>query len=308
MRNDGGQSRSDGPALGRTRTGIHMCGRYASSASPDDLIEEFEVVVDATGERTRSLLATPQNPPVGAADYNMAPTKQAPVVLTRERDGQNVRQLRFLTWGLIPSWAKDASVGARMINARAETLLEKPSFAKAATARRCIVPAHGWYEWQVSPVATNAQGKPRKQPFFMHRTDGASCALAGVYEFWRDRHAVDENQAWVASFAIVTTSAGPGLDRIHDRQPLVLQPHQFADWLDPQLTDASDVAPFLQAGDSSGIEAYPISTAVSAVANNGPGLLSPLPADQLVGVVDPMTGEVLGHSGELQLDPLAGAR
>src|SRR5690606_3530839 len=145
-----------------------MCGRYAASADPDELIEAFEVEVDATAERSRSLLVKPQDPPPGAPDYNMAPSKQAPVVLQRRPKGTEdeaappVRQLRLLSWGLVPSWAKDPSVGVRMINARAESVLEKPAFAKAALRRRCLVPARGWYEWQASPVATDPKGKPRK--------------------------------------------------------------------------------------------------------------------------------------------------
>src|SRR5690606_3625209 len=150
-----------------------MCGRYAASANPDELIEAFEVEVDATAERSRSLLVKPQEPPPGEPDYNMAPSKQAPAVLERrprddpDEDAPPARQLRLLTWGLVPSWAKDPSVGARMINARAKSLLEKPAFTKAALRRRCLVPARGWYEWQASPVATDARGRPRKQPFFI---------------------------------------------------------------------------------------------------------------------------------------------
>lgn len=275
-----------------------MCGRYAASATTGDLVEEFEIHLDATGETSRSLLVAPQTPPPGAPDYNMAPTKQAPVVLTRPvkdaDDDTPVRQLRHLTWGLVPSWSKDANIGLRMINARAETLLEKGAFAKAAVSRRCIVPAQGWYEWQVSPVSTDAKGKPRKQPFFTHRTDGEDCAFAGVYEFWKDPSVADDSAAWVVSFSIITTSAGEGLDRIHDRQPLVLERGDWADWLDPSMTNAGDVAQFLRSGDASPFEAYPVSPAVSAVRNNGIGLIAPLPREALDGVVDPATGEIIG--------------
>ncbi|MHA6750077.1 SOS response-associated peptidase [Dermacoccus nishinomiyaensis] len=278
-----------------------MCGRYAASASTGELVEEFEVDVDATGEQTRSLLASPQNPPVGEPDYNMAPTKQAPVVLTRPERlddvsrGEARRQLRHLTWGLVPSWSKDTKGGVRMINARAETLLEKPSFAKAARARRCLVPASGWYEWQLSPTALDAKGKPRKQPFYMRRVDGTDVAFAGLYEFWRDRSLPDgDPAAWLTTFAIITTSAGEGLDRIHDRQPLALEREQWADWLDPTLTDDADVAMFLTPGDSSPFEAYPVSRAVSSNRTNGLGLIEPAPESDLVGVVDPATGEIIG--------------
>jgi putative SOS response-associated peptidase YedK len=212
------------------RTLSTMCGRYAATANPDELVEEFEVDEDRSVEPVRSILKNPQNPPPGTPDWNMAPSKQAPVVLTRVPREQReegyagepapVRQLRLLTWGLVPSWAKDLKIGMRMINARADSVLEKPSFAKAAASRRCLVPAQGWYEWQKSPVTKDAKGNPRKQPFFMHRADGEPVAFAGLYEFWRDREVADKDDpsAWLTTFTIITTDAEPGLDRIHDRQ------------------------------------------------------------------------------------------
>lgn len=277
-----------------------MCGRYAATADPDELIEAFEVDTDATGERTRSVLVNPQDPPAGTPDYNMSPTKQAPVVLTRAPRGTDagadpVRQLRLLSWGLVPAWAKDPKVGMRMTNARSETLLDKPAFAKAARSRRCLVPAAGWYEWQVSPVAKDAKGKPRKQPFFLHRGDGGLLGFAGLYEFWKDPAAAEEDpDRWLVSFTILTTSAEPGLDRVHDRQPVVLEPEAWEDWLDPGQTDPDAVRALLEPPGAGRFEAYPISTAVNTTRNNGAHLLEPLPEDQLVGVVNPATGEVLG--------------
>lgn len=277
-----------------------MCGRYAATAHPDELVEAYEVEVDATGEPSRTVLKSPQVPPPGQPDYNVAPSKQAPVVLTRaprgEADGIPVRQLRLLTWGLVPSWAKDPSVGARMTNARSETVLDKPAFARAASARRCLVPITGWYEWQTSPVAVDAKGRPRKQPFFITRADAAPLALAGLYEFWKDPSAPAEDPlSWVVSYTIITTAAEPGLHRIHDRQPVALEPDQWQDWLDPGLTSPDDVRSLLDASHVPGrFQAWPVTPAVGATRNNGPGLLEPLPADQLLGAVDPATGEVLG--------------
>jgi putative SOS response-associated peptidase YedK len=198
-----------------------MCGRYAASASLDELVEEFAIELDASAGPSRSILVNPQSPPPGSPDWNMAPTKQAPVVLTRAVAGQPVRQLRLLTWGLVPSWSKDPKGGVRMINARAETIATKPAYARALAARRALVPAQGWYEWQVSPTATDAKGKPRKQPFFIHRGDGDVVAMAGIYEFWRDREIADADDpaAWLTTFAVLTTHAEPGLDRIHDGSP-----------------------------------------------------------------------------------------
>ena len=277
-----------------------MCGRYASSSRPEDLVEEFEVDEDRTSQFARSILAAPQSPPAGAPDFNMAPTKQAPVVLTRASRGAVVadptRQLRLLTWGLVPSWSRDVKVGLRMINARAESLLDKSSFAPAAAARRCLVPADGWYEWQVSPTALDAKGKPRKQPFFVHRSDGAPLAMAGLYEFWRDRSlGEDDPDAWLTTYAIITSAADPGLDRIHERQPLVLEREDWADWLDPAQTDPASVRAHLGFAEPGRFDAYPVGTAVNSSNNNGQQLLVPAARSDLVGVVDPTTGEIIGE-------------
>lgn len=284
-----------------------MCGRYAATARPEDLVEEFEVDEDLTSAPARSILATPQVPSPGEPDYNMAPTKQAPVIVAR-RPGTGIpadepaaprRQLRLLTWGLVPSWAKDTTGGPRMINARAETLGEKPAFARIAGARRCLVPATGWYEWQHSPVATDAKGAPRKQPFFVHRADGEPLALAGLYEFWRDpSRDRDDPLAWLATFTIVTQAAEPGLDRLHDRQPVVLDRSDWRRWLDPdaglaQVADLLAPSTLRDRADLGRFAAYPVTTAVNGVRNNGPHLLDPAPRDTLAGVVDPTTGEIL---------------
>lgn len=277
-----------------------MCGRYAASANLDDLVEEFEVDEDHTGEPARSILVTPQDPPAGTPDYNMAPTKQAPVVLTRTPRGSEsgvepLRQLRLLTWGLVPSWSKDVRGGARMINARAETVAEKPAFARALGARRAIVPASGWFEWQVSPTATDAKGKPRKQPFYVHRQDGQSLGMAGIYEFWRDRTIADaeDPMAWLTTFAVLTVAAEPGLDRIHDRQPLVLEREDWERWLAPDVTAPGEVADLLVTAPPGRFLAHPVSRAVSSNRSNGAALIDPVPVSELVGVVDPMTGEIL---------------
>ena len=264
-----------------------MCGRYAASASPEDLVEELEVEDDESGGRLEP-------------DWNLAPTHPAAVVLQRprraERDGPAVRQLRVLTWGLVPSWAKDPSIGSRMINARSETLLDTAAYRKAAVARRCLVPADGWYEWQASPTATDAKGRPRKQPFFVHLADGERLAFAGLYEFWRDRSRPDDDpEAWRTTFTIITTDAEPGLDRIHDRMPLVLPPERWADWLDPTRASPDDVRALMAPVPPGRFAAYPVGRRVGDVRNTGPDLVQPALPEELVGVVDPMTGEVLGQ-------------
>ena len=276
-----------------------MCGRYASSSRPEDLVEEFGVLEDRTGETSRSILATPQTPPAGQPDFNVAPTKQAPVVLTRpvrgDADSVPVRQLRLLTWGLVPSWSKDIKVGLRMTNVRSESVLDKSAFARAVAVRRCLVPADGWYEWQASPTVVDAKGKPRKQPFFIHRSDGAPLAMAGLYEFWRDRSVADDDpNAWLPTYTIVTTAAEPGLDRIHDRQPLVLEREHWDDWLDPLQNDLAAIKVHLDFSAPGRFDAYPVGTAVNSSRNNGEQLLTPLVRSDLVGVVDPTTGEIIG--------------
>lgn len=283
-----------------------MCGRYAASANPDELIEAFDVDLDATAEPARSVLVNPQTPAPGEPDYNMAPTKQAPVILMRSPRGQEerseteaaapVRQLRLLTWGLVPSWSKEVKSGVRMINARSETVLSSRAYAPAARTRRCLVPARGWYEWQQSPVAKDTKGKPRKQPFFVESESDDIIAFAGLYEFWRDPAVADSGDpmAWLTTFTIITTDADPGLDRIHDRQPLVLNPGDWATWLDPALADPDDIVELLRFHDPGRFSAHPVSRAVSSNRSNGPQLIEPVPVGELVGVVDPSTGEIIG--------------
>ncbi|MFZ5872352.1 MAG: SOS response-associated peptidase [Actinomycetota bacterium] len=276
-----------------------MCGRYAASRNPDDLVEEFEVqevALDPPG-------AGQEEPDGVAPDWNVAPMRPHPVVLERpprgEPDAEPTRQLRLLTWGLVPSWAKDRSTGNKMINARAESLLDKPAYRRAAIARRCLVPADGWFEWQASPVVKDAKGKPRKQPFFVRPEDGSVIAFAGVYELWRDpSRDADDPFAWLATYAIVTTDAEPGLDRIHDRMPLVLPRDRWDAWLDPSVSEPDDVRSLLLPAPPGRFVAVPVSPLVNNVRNNGPELVEPLAVDDLVGVVDPATGEVLGGQGE----------
>jgi putative SOS response-associated peptidase YedK len=250
-----------------------MCGRYASSRSPGDLVLEFDIEENDVEAES----AAP-------ARFNIAPTDTVPVVLERLRPPEPeaepaaepavVRRLRPLTWGLVPSWSKQRTGGARMINARAESLLEKPAYRKAALTRRCLIPADGWYEWQVSASELDAKGKPRKQPFFMHLADGAGLAFAGIYEFWRDRSLdADDPQAWLVTFSVITTAAEPGLAMIHDRMPLVLPRDRWNPWLDPQLQDQDEVRGLIEALPPGRFAARPVTTRVNSVRNDGPELL-----------------------------------
>jgi putative SOS response-associated peptidase YedK len=255
-----------------------MCGRYAASKHADALVEEFEVEETLVDEEL-------------AEDFNVAPTKNVYAVLTRRKkdeadDAPAHRQLRVLRWGLVPSWAKDPAIGNRMINARMETLAEKPSFKRPFAKRRCLLPADGYFEWYTPEgenVPKTKAGKPQKQPFFIHRADGASLAMAGLYEFWRDKEKDPEDpDSWLVSATIITTSSTDDMGRIHDRMPLVVEKDDWQRWLDPDLQEVGDLESLLVPAIAADLSAYPVSTRVNNVRNNGPDLVEPLPLDDVV--------------------------
>jgi putative SOS response-associated peptidase YedK len=197
--------------------------------------------------------------------WNIAPTDPARVVLERVVDDQPDRQLRTLRWGLVPSWAKDRKIAARLINARSETVLDKPAFKAAAARRRCLVPADGYYEWMKTVE--------RKVPTYLHG-DGV-LSFAGLYEIWRDPAAEDD---WVWSYTIITCTTQDALGHIHDRSPVVL-PHDLRSaWLDPSVTDPGTVRDLLASVPPPVLDSYEVSTAVNSVRNNGPGLITPVTA------------------------------
>ncbi|MGY2129084.1 SOS response-associated peptidase [Blastococcus sp. SYSU DS0617] len=228
-----------------------MCGRYAASRKPEDLALEFEAV-PAGGQ-----------PPV-PADFNVAPTKDVHVVRwKKERDAEGAltggghRELRPVRWGLVPSWAKDAAIGNRMINARVESLTEKPAFRTAARTRRCLVPADGWYEW------AKRLDSPGKQPYFITPQDGSVLALAGLWEVW------GRGEDRLYTCTVVTSPATGALQEIHDRMPLVLPRDRWAAWLDPAREDVEELAGPTPPELVETLELRPVSTAVNNVANNG---------------------------------------
>jgi putative SOS response-associated peptidase YedK len=231
-------------------------------------------------------------------DYNVAPTKEVLVVLDRPlKDAASprpVRQLRRLRWGLVPAWAKSPEGAARMINARAETVHEKPAYRQAFAARRCILPADGYYEWVTGREERDLEvegrrKRARKQPYFVTPADGSVFAMAGLYEFWRDRTLPDGHpRAWWVTCSVITTEAetaplavppqeGPkALADIHPRMPLMLTPDRWDAWLDPRRTDAAELRELLVPPPEGLMRAYPVGTAVSNVRNNGPELLKEL--------------------------------
>ena len=247
-----------------------MCGRYASSRKPEDLIEEFEI--------TEPRIKVPLEP-----DYNVAPTKEVYAVLERppseDKTAPADRQLRVLKWGLVPSWAKDPSIGNRMINARMETVAEKPAYRRAFSSRRCLLPADGYFEWYPTDEKTKA-GKPKKQPFFIRPKDGGVLAMAGLYEIWRDpTRDEDDPQAFRWTCTVLTTEAEDDVGHIHDRMPMMVTADRWAQWLDPTVKGKDNVLSLLVPAAPGTLEAFPVSTEVNNVRNNGPQLLEPLPIE-----------------------------
>jgi putative SOS response-associated peptidase YedK len=256
-----------------------MCGRFVSARKRLELLEEFAAERDGVGED--------RNP-----DYNVAPTKRIYTVLDHKGAGVQggpaplgpggqggqappekvVRELRTVRWGLVPFWAKDTKGGARMINARAETVSSKPAFRAAFAKRRCLIPADGYYEWQTVEKA--------KQPYYIYRTDGGVLAFAGIYELWRDKSVPEEDeQAWYWSASIITTDSTDDIGKIHDRTPMVVPRESWTDWLDPANNDKelllATMLPATSPG-AGGLMSYPVSMAVNSVRNNGPDLVEPL--------------------------------
>ncbi|UGY93543.1 SOS response-associated peptidase [Streptomyces gobiensis] len=268
-----------------------MCGRYAASRRPEDLVTAFDV---QKWEPAETL----------APDWNVAPTKEVYAVLDRPVKGAEdrtpVRQLRVLRWGLVPSWAKSPDTGVKMINARAESVHEKAAYRRAFAARRCLLPADGYYEWLTAKgeLDLEQQGKrkrTRKQPYFVTPADGSVMALAGLYEFWRDPGLPgDDPKAWWVTCTVITTDAettplvgaeeegtGPRcLADIHPRMPVALPRESWDAWLNPGHSDEAELRALLADLPPGRHRAYPVTTDVSDVRNNSPELVRELEAPE----------------------------
>ena len=227
-----------------------MCGRYALSQAGEDLEEYFEID-EVAG-------------PLPGPDFNIAPTDPVVAVLERERPEGVRRLLAPVRWGLVPSWSKDASGAARLINARVETVAEKPAFRRALASRRCLLPADGYYEWY--PVSTGP--KPAKQPYFIRPADGSPFGMAGLYEFWKA-----PDGSWLTTATVITTSATDEVGHLHDRMPMAVARDAWAGWLDPHV---GAEALGLLTVPAAGLVYHRVSTAVNRVANDGPELVEPL--------------------------------
>ncbi|WP_344679937.1 SOS response-associated peptidase [Saccharopolyspora taberi] len=230
-----------------------MCGRYAVRQDPAALAGEFDAV-----DRTDGALEP---------DYNVTPTKTVPIIVERGAE----RSVRPVRWGLVPTWAKDATSGPPMINARAETITTKPAYAESAARRRCLMPASGWYEWKPDDK--------RRQPYFCRRGDGESLAMAAVFSAWWPPSGDP-----LVTCAVVTTDAVGELAGVHHRMPLVLPRSAWSEWLDPQRTEVPELlSP--QPGVLDELVLHPVSTEVNNMRNNRPELMEraepvPEPAEQ----------------------------
>ena len=219
-----------------------MCGRY-SYFGPLDILKKNFSIEAMDWEPTPS--------------YNVAPTQYVPAILSE--NGQT--HLKHLHWGLIPSWAKDPAFGSRRINAREESLSEKPSFKNAFKKRRCFVVANGYYEW------TGEKGA--KQPYYITTQTSHPFGFAGLWEIWKDL----ENETLTQSCTIITTSASPHLKHIHNRMPIILAPEYYKKWLDSDIQDHASLFDILQKGRGQELIFHPVSKAVNSAKNNGPELI-----------------------------------
>lgn len=230
-----------------------MCGRYVMSKAASDLLSHFEAK-EVEG-----------SPP--GQSWNVAPTQNVPIVAERLDEGAIDRRLLIAKWGLVPSWAKDVKIGSKLINARSESILEKPSFRSAAVKRRAIVPAEGYYEWQKTE-----DGK--KIPNYLFSEKEPLLGFAGLYEFWPDPALPeDDPERWLLTCTVLTTVTQDALGHVHDRSPVIIPQDRFAEWLDPDLTDKADVQHLLDSLPEPTLTPRIVSTRVNSVRNNGPELI-----------------------------------
>ena len=227
---------SDRSTEGRSAIISQVCGRYRLSGRKQIVEEYFDC--GYCGEEDWS------------PRYNIAPTQLVPVI--RQNPKEPVRQLSLMRWGLIPSWAKNASGAAMMINARSETANTKPAFAEPLKFRRCLIPADGFYEWQRT-------GKC-KQPYCFEVNDGELFAFAGLWDRWKD-----PGGGWIRTCSILTTTANAATSAVHNRMPVILEPDSYDRWLNPGTADASEL---LKPCDARLMRCYPVSTRINHVAND----------------------------------------
>lgn len=230
-----------------------MCGRYALSADAQDIALQF----DAEG-KPEALIPS---------DWNISPTKNVYFINASDSEGKD-RKIEIASWGLVPSWSKDPTRAANAINARVESVSEKPSFRSAFKSRRCLVPANGYYEW-----ATEVGDFKIKQPFFISKTDGSLLAMAGLFETWLNPKTGTE----LTTLSIITRESTGQIAKIHHRMPVILPSDRWSTWLSTSSVNKEQVPQYLDLLDLSkpdeGLQAWPVSTAVNNARNHGPELI-----------------------------------
>ncbi len=220
-----------------------MCGRYTLATIQEQLAEEFDLI-EVESLRPR---------------YNIAPTQSVPVV--RVLGDNSTRRLEELRWGLVPHWAKDPSVGSRMINARSEEAATKPSFRVPLRRQRCLVPSTGFFEWKVGGDADSRRTK--KQPYYFRRRDERVFAFAGMWDRW-----VGADGKPIETYTILTTSPNELIRSFHDRMPVIVARDQYGLWLDPTVQDVDRLRPLFDPFPAGDMVAYPVSTHVNAPAHD----------------------------------------
>lgn len=227
-----------------------MCGRFKRNFSDSEITERFRAIVDPDVD--------------WSSGFNIAPGTFQPVI--RMRDGE--RHLGALWWGLVPYWAKEKAFGARTVNARGETVADKPAFRAAFRARRCLVPADGYYEW--------SETRPRKQPYLFQLASGEPFAFGGLWESW------EGPDGRLQSFCLITTTPNELCATVHDRMPLIIAPEDYDRWLDPAQKDAAALQSMVKPFPAEEMITYPVSTLVNNVRNQGPELALRLAGETLL--------------------------
>lgn len=234
-----------------------MCGRFVSSSPIARIAEHFH--------------AEPDIDPL-SENYNVAPTTD---IYGITADADDLRHVRAFRWGLVPHWAKDRSIGSRLINARAETIAEKPSFRVPFARQRCIVPMDGFYEWAPGTPdgPLTKAGKPAKRPHFIHRADGEPLAVAAIWSAWHDPEA-ESDEPWLHTVALITTDANATMAPVHDRMPAILPRAAWRTWLDPTNHSVGMLAGLLGPARNDLLTLHEVSTAVNDVRRHDVGLIA----------------------------------
>lgn len=228
-----------------------MCGRYTLHQNPHDLGKRYKAA----------------SVPEGIHDnFNVAPGQQMPIVVS---DEAGKPKIELMKWGFVPVWAKDPKIGYKLINARDDTIFDKPMWRSVILKKRCLIPADGFYEWQQPPAGSKA----RKQPFYVRPKQTPLFSFAGIWELWKDPDGREHK-----TYSIITTEANKEMADIHDRMPVILYPDEEAAWLDRGRIDRASVEPLIHPYEDNGLTLYPVSDDVNSPQHNDPHLLEPIAA------------------------------